>query len=161
LKCEGRPDDQGPSYGTTKVFFSRIEKLRFPSGVELKHEINELKRRAKTPFRNSQMVDSVFDNVLPGHTCYIYPAITIKNLLPIDLGYRFQSGENGTISPHKTVELYFYPNVLSLKLNLEGFETSTEITLPRDRQITTEARIFDHKRRLLLLTGTRLFVNFS
>ena len=116
----------------------------------MKHEINELKRRAKTPLRNSQIDDANFDNVLPGHTCYIYPAITIKNLLPIDLGYHL-SGENGTISPHKTVELFYYPNKLILKLNLEGFETSTEITLPRDRQITTEARIIDHQHRLLLL----------
>ena len=35
----------------------------------------------------------------------------------------------------------------------KGFETSCELTLPKDRQITTEARLLDHKKRLLLLSG--------
>ena len=40
---------------------------------------------------------------------------------------------------------------MKLKIMLENFEPSKELFLPRDRDVLTEARIFDHKRRMLLL----------
>jgi len=149
LRCT--PLDQSVSANQETVFFSRTEKLKFPQGENLRHEIVELERRAKTLMRINETTGTNYDYVLPGHNCYIYPAIRIKNLLPLDVGFNLSDEQTGTILPHKSEEIYYYPNQLFLKLNLEGFLVSPEICLPRDRQVLVEAKISDHLGRILIL----------
>ena len=153
LNCSGQPSDNSVAYHASKAFFTRLERLDFPSGPELKSEIDELERRASEqrigPSKKRESVN--LNMAMPGHNCYIYPAITIKNLLPLDLGY-WLVGQDGIISSHQSKEIFYHPNIINLRLKLEGFNTSDDIPLPRDRQETTTAIITDLNGRSTLLT---------
>ena len=154
LNCSGQMAANGVSYQCSKSFFTRVERLDFPTGNELLSEIEELERRAREvrngPSRAKDLTSINLNTAMPGHNCYIYPAITIKNLLPLDLGY-WLVGQNGMISSHKSEEIFYHPTEINLRLKLEGFQTSEDILLPRDRQMTTTGNfIYTFKFSLLL-----------
>ena len=133
-------------------FYCVLKRLPFPSGVELTNEIEELHRRSKTISKlpTDIEVEENKEILLPGHNFFIYPGTVIKNRLPVEVNFVL-SGFRGTVSAHESEDLFFAPEEMRLKIMLENFEPSKELILPRDRDILTEARMYDHKKRLLLL----------
>jgi len=130
------------------TFNVKIEPLKLPHGSELTKKIEALYKKEKLSPSSNEIYHVHFQ--MPGHNIYLYPGIKMRNQLPCEIQF-YLSGYSGTIQPHKEQEIYFSPDEIRFKIRLEGFESSSEVYLSRDRDMLTDIRIVDQNRRLLIL----------